>query len=113
MATIYKVEKKKIWEEEKQKTTYNGSKIDKKDGFIHFSTKEQLQETLEKHYQGQTDLILIAVHSEELGEHLKWEPAREGALFPHLYAPLQKKHIVWEKPIEDISDGTHRLPNDI
>ena len=87
MAIIYKVEKKKNWEEEKKNQNYNGSEIDKKDGFIHFSTKEQLQETLEKHYQGQKGLILIAVLSEELGEDLKWEPAREGALFPHLFAP--------------------------
>ena len=113
MSLIYKISNKKDWEKTNKDSVFNGSEVDQRDGFIHFSTKEQLQETLEKHFQGQTDLLLIAVASEQLGQNLKWETAREGALFPHLYTPLPKKHIVWEKPIEDMDDGTHRLPNDI
>ena len=32
--------------------------------------------------------MLVAVRAEELGDALKWEPSRGGALFPHLYGVL-------------------------
>lgn len=113
MPLIYKISDQDHWDSIRNESNYNGSKIDENDGFIHFSTQEQLQETLEKHYKGQKNLLLIAVNSEDLGPELKWEPARDGALFPHLYGPLQKAHIVWEKPIIDTPQGTHCLPNGI
>ena len=33
----------------------------------------------------QDDLLLIAVDADALGDKLRWEPSRGGALFPHLY----------------------------
>ncbi len=62
--------------------------VDLRDGFIHFSTAEQAVETAAKHFAGQRDLVLLAVEADALGDALKWEPSRGGALFPHLYAPL-------------------------
>ena len=58
------------------------------DGFIHFSTAEQAVETAARHFAGQDDLLLIAVDAAALGDALKYEVSRGGALFPHLYAPL-------------------------
>ena len=42
---------------------YAGSEIDNKDGFIHLSTKEQLSETLEKHFRGKKNLLIISLKS--------------------------------------------------
>ena len=85
---IYKICSKAIWEEIRSLTTWAGSPHDLRDGFIHFSTKEQLAGTLQKHYAEQTDLMLLSIESKSLGDALKWEPSRDGALFPHLYGQL-------------------------
>ena len=77
-----------------------GSKTDTKDRFIHFSTKEQLKGTLEKHYPGEQNLILMAVESQTLGEALVWEEGRQNQLFPHFYGKLQFDHGLWYSPLE-------------
>ncbi len=88
MAPIYKVLSKQQWEAAKSKGIFEGSEIDITDGFIHFSAADQVDETIAKHFAGQADLLLVEFESEELGENLKWEPSRGGALFPHLYESL-------------------------
>ena len=110
MTEIYKILAQTAWNEAQKEGVFQGSADDIRDGFIHFSTKEQLQGTLEKHYKGQKDLILLAIKESDLGEKLKWEPSRGGALFPHLYAPLPTRHVLWEKPLEMTNDGSHIIP---
>ena len=82
---IFKICPAAEWHEAKTSGRYLGSADDLRDGFIHFSTAAQLAGTLAKHFPGQADLLLIAVSAAKLGEALKWEPARQGELFPHLY----------------------------
>ena len=110
MTEIYKILAQTAWNEAQKEGVFQGSADDIRDGFIHFSTKEQLQGTLEKHFKGQKDLILLAIIESDLGENLKWEPSRGGALFPHLYAPLPTSHVLWEKPLEMTNDGSHIIP---
>ncbi len=90
---------------------YNGSAHDRIDGFLHFSTRAQLPETLRRYYAGQTDLLLVAVGTAKLGANLKWEysPSR-GEDFPHLYAALPLDAVIWAKPIENGADGEFLLP---
>lgn len=85
---IFKILAAAEWRSAQAAGVFNGSKADRNDGFIHFSTADQLHETAERHFAGQTDLMLLAVRAEALGEALKWEPSRGGDLFPHLYRPL-------------------------
>lgn len=112
MKVIYKIESKTVWQAAKEKSIYQGSEADTTDGFIHFSTFEQLEGTLKKHYSSKTDLLLLAFDAHQLGPQLKWEPARNGAHFPHLYGPLPTTVCLWEKPIIDLPSGGHRLPED-
>jgi uncharacterized protein (DUF952 family) len=67
---------------------YEGSPDDRRDGFIHLSTAAQIAGTLARHFAGEAGLLLVAADPAALGEALKWEPSRGGALFPHLYGPL-------------------------
>ena len=85
---IYKILPRAEWEAASAKGLFEGSTIDLKDGFIHFSAADQWAETLAKHFAGQTDLLLVAVEADALGPGLKWEASRGGALFPHLYGVL-------------------------
>ena len=89
---IFKIVHAAEWREAEQAGIYRGSEKDRADGFLHFSTTEQLEETLRRHYAGERgELTLVAVESRELGDALKWEPSRGGGLFPHLYAALPTK----------------------
>ena len=110
MTKIYKILPENAWLEAKKDGVYLGSEDDLRDGFIHFSAQNQLQGTLEKHYKGQNDLFLVAFDDQDLGEKLIWEASRGGELFPHLYAPLPTRHVLWEKPIEMTNDGSHIIP---
>lgn len=89
---------------------YSGSSQDAGDGFIHFSTAAQLPASAAKHRAGQGGLVLIAAEAEALGEALRWEPSRGGALFPHLYGPLPPRAVrgVWEVELD--AGGRHILP---
>jgi uncharacterized protein (DUF952 family) len=86
--TIYKICPAALWRAAEQTGVFHGSEVDRRDGFIHFSTAKQAAETVARHFAGQNDLLLIAVDASALGERLRWEPSRGGALFPHLYGPL-------------------------
>ena len=108
--TIYKISTKDLWREAESKGRFDGAPIDLTDGYIHFSTAEQAAETAAKHFAGQDDLVLVAVDAGRLGDKLKWEPSRGGALFPHLYAPLDLGAVLWVKPMPLGPDGKHRLP---
>jgi uncharacterized protein (DUF952 family) len=108
--TIYKVTSRVALAEAKAKGRFEGSADDQRDGFIHLSAADQLEGTLAKHFAGQKDLILLAVDSESLGERLQWEPSGGGAIFPHLYGPLDLNALVWDEPLELGADGRHRLP---
>jgi len=93
MTTIYKILPASLWRDAQEAGVFTGSEVDLKDGYIHFSTAQQAAETAAKHFAGQRDLVLLHVEADELGDALKWEPSRGGALFPHLYDNLDVKHV--------------------
>ena len=81
-----------------------------RDGFIHFSTAAQVKETAAKHFAGQSGLVLLRLDSEKLGSALKWEASRGGALFPHLYGPLDVAAVSRADPLPLKADGSHEFP---
>jgi len=106
---IYKICTKNEWLQSKNKKKFLGSKNDQEDGYIHFSSEEQVKETLEKFYLKQKDLILLKVDTLKL-EHLIWEQASDGNMFPHLYSSLDISNVVDEFEITLSDDGSHNLP---
>ena len=89
---------------------FSGAPIDLADGFIHLSTADQLDETVAKHFAGQVDLHIAAVDLAALGDTVKWEPARGGALFPHIYGPLPMSAVIAHGPLRFGDDGRIVLP---
>ncbi len=106
---IYKIFRADEWADLQAKGATQGAPIDLSDGYIHFSTAEQAAETAAKHFAGEQDLMLLALDADRLGEALKWEPSRGGALFPHLYRALRLDEVLWAKPLP-LKDGTHHFP---
>lgn len=96
---IYKIFRRPEWDEYRQTGETAGAPIDLADGYIHFSTAAQVAETAAKHFSNQSDLVLVAFDPEALGQALKWEPSRGGALFPHLYRKLLLGEVVWDKSL--------------
>lgn len=112
MPLIYKISPAADWRAAEQVGRFTGAPVDLADGYIHFSTADQARETAAKHFKGQGDLVLVAVEADRLGDALRWEPSRGGALFPHLYAELGMDAVVWVKDLPLGPDGTHVFPED-
>lgn len=90
--------------------SFAGAPIDLTDGYIHLSTAEQLDETIDKHFAGQPDLHIAAIDLDAQGDTLKWEPSRGGQLFPHIYGPLLLETVIAYGPMERDEDGRVKLP---
>lgn len=110
---IYKIHPAEDWSQAESAGVFNGAPVDRADGFIHFSTGAQVAETAAKHFAAGKGLLLIAVDAAELGEALRWEASRGGALFPHLYAVLPMKAVRWIEPLPLSVTGQHRFPRDV
>lgn len=110
MPTIYKICPRSLWREAECMGTFRGSEVDRRDGFIHFSTAAQVVETAAKHFAGRRDLVLVRVDAAALGDRLKWEPARGGALFPHLYGDLDLKAVTHVDPLPLGPEGQYEFP---
>ena len=89
---------------------FAGAPVDLADGYIHLSTANQLARTIEKHFGGSDDVQIVAVDLEPLGDKVKWEVSRGGALFPHLYAPLSLDAVIAYGPLCLDDQGSIRLP---
>jgi uncharacterized protein (DUF952 family) len=89
LSRIYKILRREDWQAAQAARRFEGSAVDRQDGFIHFSTAAQAQETARRHFAGQEDLVVLGVEADDLGAALRWEPSRGGDLFPHLYAHLE------------------------
>jgi uncharacterized protein (DUF952 family) len=107
---IFHMCRKDEWDEARSRGAYAGSSQDRQDGFIHFSSAEQLPGSARKHRAGQPNIVLLAVDPALLGDALKWEPSRGGALFPHLYGELPISAVRWAKDLPSGPDGIHILP---
>ena len=89
---------------------FAGAPVDLADGYIHLSTADQLQATLDRHFAGQSGLWLVAVDLDAVADQLKWGESRGGALFPHLYGTLTLDTVLAYSPVEHEPNGALRLP---
>ena len=110
MATLYKIIAAAHWRAAEHDGIFRGAADDLRDGFIHFSTAAQVEETVAKYFSGQDDLLLISVDGARLGGALKWEPSRGGALFPHLYGELALSAVTKVERLPLLPKGRHNFP---
>lgn len=108
---IFKILTSQQWRQAEAEGFFRGAPIDLKDGYMHFSTAQQVQETADRHFAGMYDLVLAAVDAERLGEKLVYEVSRGGDKFPHLYDMLPLAAVAWVKPMPLGRNGRHDLPD--
>ena len=101
------------WEDAVKSGTYRGSSQDQVDGFMHFSTIDQVRVSAAKHRAGQDGLVLLSVAIDQLGHALKWEKSRGEDLFPHLYGHLLSSAVVHSEPLLLDESGVHVFPRSI
>ena len=111
MGKVFKVCEEDEWNTMKNNNFFEGSKSDQCDGFIHFSTSEQLKETLEKHFKSKAELYLLEVKTNDL--NLVWEASRNKQLFPHLYQPLPLSAINKIYKIFLDTNGNYIIPKQV
>jgi uncharacterized protein (DUF952 family) len=107
---IYHMCPAEAWQEAVTAGRYMGTEDDRRDGFLHFSTATQIADSARRHRAGEPGLVLVAVDAERLGDRLRWEKARDGALFPHLYGPLFPHETAAVAPLPLGPDGEHVFP---
>ena len=110
-ALIFHMCRQEEWDAARARGTYSGSSQDQADGFIHFSTAEQLPESARRHRAGQQGLVLLAVDPASLGDSLRWELSRRGMLFPHVYGILPVSAVRWARDLPLGADGIPILPS--
>lgn len=110
MSTIYKIMSEAQWAKTKAAGEFAGAEIDLADGYIHFSTAQQVRETAAKHFANRSDLVLLSVNSDRLGDAIRWEPSRGGDLFPHLYSILSIDDVIMVDTMPLSEDGEHVFP---
>jgi uncharacterized protein (DUF952 family) len=76
------------------------------EGFIHCSTRAQVEATANRIFRGSGDLLLLEVDPEQLTSALRWERATDvGEDFPHVYGPINADAVVGTLPLPEGPDG--------
>ena len=93
-ATAFKILTADQWAQFQADGVFHGAPVDLADGFIHLSAADQVQGTLDKHFAGQSGLVIAEIDLDALGSLVRWEVSRGGALFPHVYGDLPLSSVV-------------------
>jgi uncharacterized protein (DUF952 family) len=115
---IYHITSRAAWEAAQAAGAYRAESL-ATEGFIHFSTREQVLGVANAFYRGQSDLVLLVVDSARLTAPLRYEapshPTPTGEIptdqqFPHLYGPLNADAVARAVPFAAGDDGRFALP---
>ncbi|MYK33381.1 MAG: DUF952 domain-containing protein [Boseongicola sp. SB0670_bin_30] len=112
MTLIYKIFRAEEFEAFEEAGRTAGSPDDLRDGFVHFSTGAQVEKTASRHFAGEGGLMLVCVDAGLLDDFLKWEPSRDGALFPHLYSDLRIDDVIFAREVP-LADGRHMFEGNL
>lgn len=102
---VFKLVDRAEWEAAVAAGVYLGSAVDRADGYIHLSTRDQVAETAARHYRGRQDLLILTVDLAGDTSGLRWEPSRGGALFPHIHGPLSPDRVSRARSLGVGDDG--------
>ena len=105
MSLMYHVVSAADWARADGQPAYEAASLST-EGFIHLATAPQVAGVLGRYYAGVPDLMLLHVDTDRLTAELRYEPATDNALFPHLYGPLNRDAVIGVEAITEV----HRQP---
>ena len=91
---VFKILRAAEWAAFEAAGRFVGSPNDVEDGFVHLSSADQVAGTRSRHFADVPGLVLVTLNADALGTALRCEPSRGGALFPHLYRPIERAEVV-------------------
>jgi uncharacterized protein (DUF952 family) len=106
----YKLLTEDQWRGWKEAGTFTGAPVDLADGYIHLSARDQVRETAAKWFAQTDPLILAMVDLAALGDAVRWEPSRGGALFPHVYGTIPFAAVAGNSRLRLNAAGAHDFP---
>ncbi len=109
MQLVYKIMTRSDYQKGLGAGAFPIAAVDARDGYTHLSSAEQAPETARLHFAGAGALVALAFDADAMGEALKWEPSRAGALFPHFYGVLDPARVVSAHTIAEDQEGVWRL----
>lgn len=112
-AVAYKILTADEWAAFGQAGSFAGAPIDRADGYVHLSAADTVIETAARHFAGHDALVLVTLDLARLGDAVRWEVSRGGALFPHCYGELPMAAVVRSDPLPLDESGRHRFPDPI
>lgn len=106
----FKLLRPEEWTEWRESGVFTGAPVDRADGYIHLSARDQVRETAAKWFADVDPLILVMIDLAALGDTVRWEPSRGGALFPHVYGSLPRAAIAGSSRLRLGDAGAHIFP---
>ena len=76
------------------------------EGFVHCSRDDQLEGTIQRHYAGVDELVLLRLHEARLGDDVRWEESRPGERYPHVYRAIDLDEVAEVIPWRRRADPT-------
>ncbi|MAC39727.1 MAG: hypothetical protein CMF76_01985 [Maricaulis sp.] len=111
--TAYRLAVPERWAAVMMEGVFSGDPHDVADGFIHLSAADQVEGTLVKHYNEHERLLLVEIDLEALGDTVKWEKSRGGALFPHVYGDIPASAVRGLRHVRRNDEGDWVLPAEL
>jgi uncharacterized protein (DUF952 family) len=105
------------WESARESAELHAPSLETQ-GFLHFSTPEQVVRVANSIFPGVRGLAILVVEVAALIAPLRWEPPDmpgeaappTGEVFPHLYGPLNVSAVRGVVDFPPMSDGTFVVP---
>lgn len=107
---IYHIADEAAWQQALETGWYNPPGL-KVEGFLHASTHAQLAETLARHFNDASQVLVLHIVDRRVKDTLRWElaPSR-GEDFPHLYGKLSVHAVEDVSILNRHPDGSWELP---
>ncbi len=112
MTLLLHITPRATWEDALASGRYEGDTL-ATEGFIHCSTQQQVVRVADARFRGRTGLVLLCIDPQKVQPEIRYEPAEQGELFPHIYGPLNADAVVRVEAFEPGPDGRFTLPPDI
>ncbi len=75
------------------------------EGFVHCSTDDQLRSTIERHFGGVEDLVVLRLDAPAFADDLRWEESRPGETYPHVHRAIAVDEVLevipWHRGVDD------------
>lgn len=106
----FKLLRPEEWTEWRESGIFHGAPVDLQDGYIHLSARDQVAETAAKWFSDVDPAFLVMVDLPPLGDTVRWEESRGGALFPHVYGPIPFSAVAGHSRLRLGAEGKHIFP---